>query len=148
MCVGIYAQTLEGYYLTHPNERGVQAVVEIFQKDQKYFAYGFANTDGSASKDQNNPDEKLRGRDMNGVIFVWNLVKDKNEWSGGKIYNYANGKTYDASAWFDKNGDLVVKASVWGFGKKLIWKKITQEEAEKYFSTKPSLQTVLQTLPQ
>ncbi|WP_051420618.1 DUF2147 domain-containing protein [Helicobacter pametensis] len=145
--IGLYAKGLEGYYLTHKDEKGKQVVVEIFEHGGKYHAYGFANTDGSKSVDQNNPDAKLKGRSMNGVVFVWNLAPKGNEWSDGKIYNVANGKTYDASVWFDKSGNLVVKASVWGFGKKFVWTKLSEEEAQKYFATKPPIEQVIKTIP-
>lgn len=145
---GLQAQEIEGYYLTHVNEKGKQSIVEIFKHNGKYFAYGFATTDGSPSIDEKNPDEKLRGRKMSGVVFVWNLVQDKKEWSGGKIYNYASGKTYDASAWFDKKGDLIVKASVWGFGKEFVWKKMSEKEVEQYLGTKPSMEKVIESIPQ
>lgn len=140
------AEGICGYYLLEKNDEGKQAVVEIFEKDGKYYAYGIGNSDGTISYDVNNPDAKLKGRSLRGVVFMWGLEKDGNEWDDGKIYNTSNGKTYSASAKFD--GDtLKVKATVWGIGKTLSWERITPEEVARYVKSKPSLEEVISTIP-
>lgn len=141
-----FAQGICGYYILEKNDKGTQSIVEVFEKDGKYYAYGFANTDGSVSYDVNNPDEKLKNRPLRGVVFMWGLVKDGDEYDGGKIYNNANGKTYNASAKID--GDtLKVRATVWGFGKTLTWKRLSDEEIATYLEHKPSMEEVITTIP-
>ncbi|RDU69594.1 DUF2147 domain-containing protein [Helicobacter cholecystus] len=142
-----FGEEICGYYILEKNDTGNQTIVEIFQKDNQYYAYGFANTDGSVSYDENNPNEKLRGRPLRGVVFLWGLTKEGDEYDGGKIYNYANGKTYSASAKLE--GDtLKVRATVWTFGKTLIWKKLSDEQVEQYLGKKPNLQEVINTIPE
>lgn len=141
-----FAQGICGYYILEKNDKGNQSIVEVFQKDGKYYAYGFANTDGSVSYDVNNPDEKLKNRPLNGAVFMWGLVKDGDEYDDGKIYNNANGKTYSASAKLE--GDtLKVRATVWGFGKTLTWKRLSDEQVAPYLDKKPDLQEVIATIP-
>lgn len=137
---------IEGLYLLEKDDTGNQSVAEVFEKDGKYYAYGFANTNGSASYDVNNPDAKLKGRPLKGVVFMWGLSKDGNGYSGGRIYNTGNGKTYDASAKVD--GDkLLIKASVWGFGKTLTWTRLNEEDSKAYIDKKPDLKEVIPTIP-
>lgn len=141
-----FAQEICGYYILEKNDKGSQTIAEVFEKDGKYYAYGFANTDGKASYDVNNPDEKLKNRPLRGVVFLWGLIKDGNEYDDGKIYNNANGKTYSASAKLE--GDtLKVKATVWGFGKTLTWRKLSEEQVAPYLDKKPDMQEVIATIP-
>ena len=53
--------------------------------------------DGSPAKDDNNPDSKLRSRELIGLNMLSGLKKDGNEYSGGSIYDPGNGKTYNCS---------------------------------------------------
>lgn len=141
-----FGESICGYYILEKNDAGNQSIIEVFQKDGKYYAYGFANTDGSVSYDVNNPDEKLKGRSLRGAVFLWGLVKDGEEYDKGKIYNNANGKIYSASAIL--NGDtLKVRATVWGFSKTLIWKRLSDEQVSEYLDKKPSMKEVIKTIP-
>lgn len=95
MCVGLFGADLEGYYMTHKGESGRQSIVEFFQKDGKYYCYGFANVDGSApKKDVNNENPALRERFDKGSVFVYNLVRDgkSDVFKNGKVYNFDAGK--------------------------------------------------------
>lgn len=140
------AEGICGYYLLEKNDEGKEAVAEIFEKDGKYYAYGIINSDGTYSQDVNNRDDKLKGRSLRGVVFMWGLEKDGDEWDNGKIYNTSNGKTYSASAKLE--GDtLKVKATVWGIGKTLTWKKVSEEQIAPLLANKPSMQEVLSTIP-
>ena len=53
--------------------------------------------DGSPAVDSNNPDEKLRKRQIIGLNMLHGLKKDGSKYSGGKIYDPGNGKTYNCS---------------------------------------------------
>lgn len=140
------AEGICGYYLLEKDDEGKEAIAEIFEKDGKYYAYGIINSDGTYSQDVNNRDDKLKGRSLRGVVFMWGLEKDGDEWDNGKIYNTSNGKTYSASAKLE--GDtLKVKATVWGIGKTLTWKKVSEEQIAPLLANKPSMQEVLSTIP-
>lgn len=141
-----FGEGICGYYILEKNDAGNQSIVEVFQKDGKYYAYGFANTDGSVGYDVNNPDEKLRGRPLRGAVFMWGLIKDGDEYDDGKIYNNATGKTYSASAKVEGN-TLKVRATVWGFGKTLTWTRLSDEQVAPYLDKKPSMEEVIKTIP-
>ena len=140
------AEGICGYYLLEKNDEGKEAVAEVFEKDGKYYAYGIINSDGTYSQDVNNPDDKLKGRSLKGVVFMWGLEKDGDEWDDGKIYNTSNGKTYSASAKLE--GDILkVKATFWGIGKTLVWKKVSEEQIAPLLANKPTMEEVLSTIP-
>lgn len=53
--------------------------------------------DGKPAKDSNNPDKALRNRELMGLDMLHGLKKADGEYSGGKIYDPGNGKTYYCS---------------------------------------------------
>ena len=48
-------------------------------------------------RDENNPDAKLRSRQLLGLNMLSGLKKDGGEYTGGNIYDPGNGKTYNCS---------------------------------------------------
>ncbi|PAF42140.1 hypothetical protein BJI48_07340 [Helicobacter sp. 11S02596-1] len=145
-----FAGDLNGFYLTHIGDSGRQSVVEFFKHDGKYYAYGFANVDGSSpKKDIHNPNPALKERLDRGTVFVYDLLKDGKNYKNGKIYNFDNGKTYYLKITPEKD-QLKLRASIDKtglMGETLIWKKLSNEEAQKYLSEKPPLEEVLKTIP-
>ena len=53
--------------------------------------------DGKPAADRNNPDKSLQSRQLMGLNMLSGLKKDGNEYTGGKIYDPGNGKTYNCS---------------------------------------------------
>ena len=49
---------------------------------------------GKPKVDRNNPDASKRARPIMGMNLVWGFKWDGSKWSGGKIYNPEDGKTY------------------------------------------------------
>ncbi len=78
--------------------------------------------------DLRNSDETLRNRKIIGLVVMMGLSynKENNDWERGKIYDPHNGKDWNATACFTKNGLLKVRG-YWGFellGKDLLFRKI------------------------
>ena len=61
--------------------------------------------DGTPAVDKNNPDAKLRNVPLIGLNMLHGLKKDGNKYSGGKIYDPENGKTYNCS--MEVNGNVL-----------------------------------------
>ena len=144
--------TLSGYYMTHIGDSGRQSIVEFFTKNGKFYAYGFANVDGSGpKKDSKNPDPKLRERYDKGAVFVYGLKSDgKGSFSGGEVYNYDDGKTYHLKITKDSSGKLTLRASIdklGMMGQTLTWTPLTQEQIAKYEGEKPEPKVVERLLP-
>ena len=86
------------------------AIVEVYQEGDLYngkivWLKNPTRPDGSPAVDHNNPDEKLRSRELMGLNMLSNLKKNGKEYSGGVIYDPANGKTYYCS--MEVEGDLL-----------------------------------------
>lgn len=78
------------------------AIVEVYQEGDIYngkivWLKNPTRPDGTPAVDQNNPDEKLRSRQLMGLNMLSNLKKKGSEYVGGVIYDPANGKTYYCS---------------------------------------------------
>ena len=78
------------------------AIVEVYQEGDVFngkivWLEKPTEADGSPAVDENNPDAKLRSRQLIGLNMLSGLKKDGGEYSGGKIYDPGNGKTYNCS---------------------------------------------------
>lgn len=86
------------------------AIVEVYKSGDVYngkiiWLEKPTEKDGSPAKDTNNPDSKLRNREILGLNMLHGLKKDGNKYSGGKIYDPGNGKTYNCS--MQVSGDVL-----------------------------------------
>jgi uncharacterized protein (DUF2147 family) len=78
-------------------------------------------------KDANNPDPALREKPLLGARILWGFKPDnasRTKWSGGKIYDPDNGKTYSCKLELD-GSELKITGFVGIslFGRTTIWKK-------------------------
>jgi uncharacterized protein (DUF2147 family) len=78
------------------------AIVEVYQQGDVFngkivWLQNPTEAGGSPAKDKNNPDEKLRSRQLIGLNMLHGLKKNGREYSGGSIYDPGNGKTYNCS---------------------------------------------------
>ena len=92
------ADAILGVYLNDDRN----AKIEIFKEGLKYF--GKIIWHNVPRKDEHNPDPALRGRDVEGLVFLRDFKYDagENEWTGGKVYAPDNGKTYSGYLWLEK----------------------------------------------
>lgn len=106
--------------------------IEVFEKDGKIFGKVVwlkddSNPDGSKPRtDYNNPEAKLKSRQLVGVLILKNLRwdADDNEWDSGEIYDPKSGKTYSCYAELQKDGGLFMKGYVLGMpflGRSTVW---------------------------
>lgn len=78
------------------------AIVEVYKEGNAFngkivWLEKPTEADGSAVVDSNNPDKNLRSRKLMGLNMLSGLTKNGNEYTGGKIYDPGNGKTYNCS---------------------------------------------------
>lgn len=107
------------------------AKMEIFKTGNLYYGrllWGnkVVEADGKTSKkDSKNPDEKLRTRNIIGIVNLKNLKFDDGKYVDGEIYDPPSGKTYSCKAWME-NGKLNLRGFI-GFsllGRTAIWHKL------------------------
>ncbi|MEM6806911.1 MAG: DUF2147 domain-containing protein [Bacteroidota bacterium] len=60
-------------------------------------------------KDTENPDKKMRNRDIIGLQFLndFSYDADEKEWIGGNVYSIDNGNTYEGKMWLEDNGKIL-----------------------------------------
>ena len=78
------------------------AIVEVYKEGNAFngkivWLEKPTEADGSAVVDSNNPDKNLRSRKLMGLNMLSGLTKNGSEYTGGKIYDPGNGKTYNCS---------------------------------------------------
>ena len=86
------------------------AIVEVYQDGDVFngrivWLEKPTEADGSPAVDNNNPDKALRSRQLIGLNMLHGLKKDGSKYSGGKIYDPGNGKTYYCS--FEVEGNTL-----------------------------------------
>lgn len=83
---------------------------------------------GKPKKDSKNPDAKLRNRTIVGTVIMTGLSfdSDDREWSGGKIYDPATGKSYKVVCKFENSKTLKVRGYIGipTLGRTVLWTKI------------------------
>ena len=100
---------------------------EMFHAASDYEArmlYGnkLVETDGVTFKsDGKNPDASLRSRSTRGIVFIKGLTWDKDQWTGGTLYDASSGKTYKCKMEL-KEGQLLLRGymGVPAFGQTVI----------------------------
>ena len=78
------------------------AIVEVYQAGDVFngkivWLEKPTEADGSPAVDDQNPDPKLRTRQVIGLNMLNGLKKTGSEYTGGTIYDPGNGKTYNCS---------------------------------------------------
>lgn len=78
------------------------AIVEVYKSGDVYngkivWLKNPTEADGTPAVDDLNPDPALRNRQLIGLNMLSGLKKDGGEYTGGKIYDPGNGKTYNCS---------------------------------------------------
>ncbi len=83
------ADTVVGEWWTQERDGRV-----AFTKTAKGTYQGTLTYGTRLRKDVNNPDPKLRGRPLVGIVLMWNLRYEDGEYVDGYVYNPEDGKTY------------------------------------------------------
>lgn len=83
--------------------------------------------------DVNNPDETKRGQKLLGSRILWGFKADneeKTEWSDGKIYDPANGKTYSCKLHLEDDGTLHIRGyiGISLLGRTTVWTRFVPGE--------------------
>ena len=78
------------------------AIVEVYQQGDAFngkivWLEKPDGPDGKPAVDRSNPDKNLQSRQLMGLNMLSGLKKNGGEYTGGKIYDPGNGKTYNCS---------------------------------------------------
>ena len=105
--------------------------IEIYKNGGKFFGkliWGdkmYAPDGKTSLKDDNNPDQKLKSRDLKDLIMLTDFVYKDDEWTDGKIYDPEAGKTYSCNLTL-KNGQLRIRGYILTpmFGRTETWTRV------------------------
>lgn len=99
-------------------------IVIFKQADRYYGKITWGKTPGR--KDTNNPDSRLRNRELVGTVILKEFVFKGESWENGTIYDPNSGKTYDCILKIkDKNQKLDIRGFVGMamFGRTSTWSR-------------------------
>jgi uncharacterized protein (DUF2147 family) len=94
-------------------------IIQIYKNGEKYqgkltwLKEPIDPETGKAKLDKHHPDEKNHSRPLLGLVNMWGFsyTADK-EWTGGKIYDPKNGKTYSCKIAMENNNTLKVRGFI------------------------------------
>jgi uncharacterized protein (DUF2147 family) len=106
--------------------------IEVFKAGHTYSARllwskDMLEADGKTpKKDSKNPDEKLRGRPVQGLTHITGLVYKDGEYVDGKLYSVQDGNTYSLKGKLKGPDDLETRGykGIPLVGKTFKWKRV------------------------
>jgi uncharacterized protein (DUF2147 family) len=116
------ANALVGNWLNEEKD----ARFQIYISGTKYYGKVLWGT-GEESKDRNNPDPKLRDRELIGLVILKDFVYSGNKvWEEGSIYDPREGKTYACKITLTDPNILEVRGFVGIslFGRTAVWSRV------------------------
>ena len=131
------ADAVLGTWLTEAGEQGGRAHVEITRQgngivgrivhlEEPDFEAGHPRA-GKPKVDLENPDPKLRERPIIGLQILGGFTYDGDgKWTGGTVYDPANGKTYKAQITLDGRDRLDLRGYIGVplLGRTSTWKRV------------------------
>lgn len=127
------ADRIAGTYSLVSDVTGEASKVKIYKVGSTYEAQIIwlqhpNDASGKPKLDAKNPDAKLKTRTIVGSVIMKGLKydADDDEWSGGKIYDPATGKTYKVVCSFEGTKTLKVRGYIGipTLGRTVKWTKI------------------------
>jgi uncharacterized protein (DUF2147 family) len=77
--------------------------------------------DAAGAKDANNPDAALRTRPLQGVRILTDFTRRGERWTGGRIYNPEDGRSYRSELRLMPDGTLQVKGCLGPICRNQVW---------------------------
>lgn len=122
-----YAQSPVGVWKTVDDEDGTEkSHIEIYEKNGKLQGKVIKLLAGAtATRCDNCPGDK-KGKNIEGMVVVWDVEKSGSVWDNGTILDPKNGKTYSCKMELDGKDKLKVRGYL-GFsllGRTQTWYKV------------------------
>ncbi len=105
------------------------SIVEIFEKDGKYFGkinqlFLKPDEDQDPICDKCSNDDDRKDQKILGMEIIRNMVLDGHELKDGTILDPDNGSVYECKMWLE-NGNLCVRGYLWLFYRTQTWKRVS-----------------------
>jgi uncharacterized protein (DUF2147 family) len=121
----VLSDTPVGLWKTIDDESGkAKSHVKIYERDGKLY--------GKVTKLLLRPgatcdkcEGKDKGKPIEGMVVMWGLSQNDDEWEGGKIFDPKKGKTYRCKIWLEDGGSkLKVRGYAGPFFRTQTWHRI------------------------
>lgn len=107
------------------NDGTEKAIIEIWEENRMLNGKVVEVLDADADPVCNKCKGDLKGKPVVGLRILWDLKKDGDEWTDGKILDPKNGKTYTASMKLSNGGkQLDVRGYVLVFYRTQQWYRV------------------------
>jgi len=130
--VQLMAQNAGDKILGHWLNEEKDAKIEVYKQGDHYFGKivwlkNPLRDDGTEKLDDENPDEKLQKRPIQGLVMLTDFTYDSDdeEWEDGEIYDPKSGKTYSCYMELESPTKLMIKGYIgvkW-IGRTTYWEK-------------------------
>ncbi len=113
----VFAQSPVGNWKTVDDNTGeAKSHVTIYEKNGMLFAkISKLLSDPEDSKCDKCPGD-LKDKPVLGMVIMWDMEKDDDEWEDGRILDPENGEDYSCKIWFeDGNASKLYVRGYWGF---------------------------------
>lgn len=113
-----------GTWRTIDDETGeARSIVRIYERDGEL--YGriielFENPDATCDKCTGD----AKGQPVLGMLIMWGLERDGDEWSGGQVFDPEKGKTYRARVWLEGDDTLRLRGYSGPFFRTQTWQRV------------------------
>ncbi|AJR26174.1 hypothetical protein A8O16_18030 [Sphingobium sp. 20006FA] len=97
--------SVEGRWLTE-DRKGVVQIAPCGGQMCGRIAQVLDKGPGVPATDVNNPDPKLRGQPILGLLTLWGFRRDGAIWKGGRAYDPKSGRSYRATLGLNADGSL------------------------------------------
>jgi uncharacterized protein (DUF2147 family) len=123
----INAQSIKGVWKSVDDEDGREkSHIEIYEEGGKFKGKVIKLLPGATATHCSSCKGNLKNKPITGMVILWDLVKDGNEYSDGYILDPKSGKTYDCNVSFNGPDKLNVRGYI-GFsllGRTQTWYKV------------------------
>jgi uncharacterized protein (DUF2147 family) len=152
MSHALIAQDIVGFWKTINDKTDKpESIVGIYSYQGKYYGRLLAtyNEKGQIEDSIYEPKDRAPGVVGNpyysGLDIIWDLEKDADKYTNGKILDPKKGKIYEAEAWL-KDGKLIVRGEILFFGVNQTWPAATDADFPQGFK-KPDLKKMVPKIP-
>jgi uncharacterized protein (DUF2147 family) len=120
-------QEIVGYWKTIDEKTSKpQSLVAIYENAGHYYGRIIATYDENGRMEEKLGSAKVKAPGVIGeptyvgLDFIWDLEKEGDTYTDGRIMDPEAGKVYDAELWVE-NGKLKVRGKIWIFGRTQTW---------------------------
>ena len=102
-----------------------KSIVQITESDGALSGKIVELLEGATEKTCSKCEGDLKDKPLVGMRILWDLKKEGDEWSGGKIFNPADGGTYTGKAKLTDDGKTLDVTGSWMFIKRAQqWRRV------------------------